>query len=248
VKVGDINGNVDANLQAGIISETRSAQSLIMTLPNTYVEEDEVFEIEVLASDAINLRGLQVAFSLNGLELVEIKQGSMNIKSNDYVMMDKDLKMSYANAIGDYAQADDVLYTLVVRAKSDGQLSEMIEINDKSLIAEAYIGKDLNVGSVEIEWRNDEEIEPVELLVAGSASPNPWRSKTEINFEIPNAGLVSIIVRDASGRVIFTKEAAFEAGNQSFTITNDDITTTGLLLYELKFGEQTINKKMIRIE
>jgi hypothetical protein len=248
VKVGDINGNVDANLQAGIISETRSAQSLIMALPNTNVEEGKVYEIEVLASDAINVRGLQIAFSLSGLEIVEIKNGSMNIKTKDFVTTDDALKMSYANAIGDYAQADDVLYTLVVRAKSDGLLSEMIEINDESLSAEAYIGSDLKVGSVEIEWRDEEVVLPLELLVAGSTSPNPWRSQTEINFEIPNAGLVGIIVRDASGRVIFTKESDFEAGNQSFTITNDDVSTTGLLLYELKFGEQIVHKKMIRIE
>ncbi len=248
VKVGDINGNVDANLQAGIISETRSAQSLIMTLPNTYVEEDKVYEIEVLTSDAINLRGLQVAFSLNGLEIVEIKQGSMNIKSNDFVTTDNELKMSYANAVGDYAQADDVLYTLVLRAKSDGHLSEMIRIDDKSLNAEAYLGSNLKVGSVEIEWRDDEVVVPVELMVVGSVSPNPWRSQSEINFEIPREGSVSLTVRDVSGRVIFTNSDYFSAGKQSFTITNDDVKIAGLLLYELTFGDQVVHKKMIRIE
>ena len=248
VKIGDINGNVDANLQAGIISETRSAQSLIMTLPDTEVEEDQVYEIEVLTSDAINLRGLQVAFSLNGLELVEIKRGAMNINSNDFITSNDELKMSYANAVGDYAQANDVLYTIVVKATSDGQLSEMIALDDKSLNAEAYIGTDLRVGPVEIEWRDDEVVVPVELLVAGSASPNPWRSQSQINFEIPRSGPVSLIVRDGSGRILHTMSNYFSAGKQFFTITNDNVKVTGLLLYELKFGEQVVNKKMIRLE
>jgi hypothetical protein len=248
VKVGDINGNVDANLQAGIISETRSAQSLIMTLPNTEVEEGKVYEIDVLTSDAINLRGLQLAFSLDELQLVDIKRGAMNIRSNDVANVDNELKMSYANAIGDYAQANDVLYTLVVRATSNGLLSEMIAISDKSLNAEAYIGKDLKVGSVEIEWRDDEVVVPVELLVANSISPNPWRSQADINFEIPREGAVSLTVRDVSGRVLYTKSDSFSAGKQSFTITNDDVKVTGILLYELKFGKQVVNKKMIRIE
>ena len=248
VKVGDVNGNVDVNMQAGIISEIRSSESLIMTLPNTEVEADRVYEIDVLTSDAINLRGLQLAFSLDELQLVEIKRGAMNIRSNDIVIVDNELKMSYANAIGDYAQANDVLYTLVVRATSDGLLSDMIAINDKSLNAESYIGTDLKVGSVEIEWRDDEVVVPVELLVVGSASPNPWRSQSEINFEIPRSGTVSLIVRDGNGRILHTKSNDFSAGKQSFTITNDDVKVTGLLLYELKFEEQVVNKKMIRIE
>ncbi len=248
VKVGDVNGNVDANLQAGIISETRSTQSLIMSLPNTAVEAEKVYEVDVLTSEAINLRGLQIALSLNGLELIEVKRGAMNIRSNDIVANDNELKMSYANAIGDYAQSNEVLYRLVVRAKINGQLSEMISLDDKALNAEAYLGADLNVGSVEIEWRDDEVVAPVELLVARSASPNPWRSQSEINFEIPRAGVVSLILRDASGRVLYTKSDEFSAGNQSFILTSDDITVSGILLYELKFGEQVVRKKMIRIK
>jgi len=249
VKVGDINGNVDVNVQSGIISETRSSQSLIMSLPNTQVEADKVYEIDVLTSDAIDLRGLQVALSLNDLELIEVKRGAMNIKSNDFVVVNgNELKMSYANAIGDYTQADDVLYTLVVRAKIDGQFSEMVSINDKAIDAEAYMGTDLNVGSIEIEWRDDEVVAPVELLVAHSASPNPWRSQSEINFEIPRAGVVSVVVRDVTGRVLYTKSSDFSVGKQSFTLTNEDVSVAGILLYELKFGEQIVRKKMIRMK
>jgi hypothetical protein len=195
-----------------------------------------------------NLRGLQLAFSLDELQLVDIKRGAMNIRSNDVANVDNELKMSYANAIGDYAQANDVLYTLVVRATSNGLLSDMIAINDKSLNAESYIGTDLRVGPVEIEWRDDEVVVPVELLVANSISPNPWRSQADINFEIPREGAVSLTVRDVSGRVLYTKSDSFSAGKQSFTITNDDVKVTGILLYELKFGKQVVNKKMIRIE
>jgi len=172
----------------------------------------------------------------------------MNVKSNDFVTTDSELKMSYANAIGDYAQADGVLYTLVLRATTDGRLSDMIEVNEKSLNAEAYIGADLKVGSVEIEWRDNEEVTSVQEIVAGSASPNPWRTQSEINFEIPTSGKVSLVVRDAAGRVLYTTSDNFSAGERSFTITNEDIQVRGVLLYELQFGEQVVRKKMIRIE
>ena len=248
VKVGDINGNVEANVQAGIISEARSNESLILSLPDTKVEKDELYEIEVLTRDAINLKGLQAAFTLDGLELVEINRGSMNIRTNDVVTSAETMKMSYANAVGDYAAAGDVLYTMVVRATSDGRLSEKLSIEDNTLASEAYMGDDLEVRSIALEWRSMENVDPVALLLAGSVTPNPWRSQTEIHFELPRAGEVNLTVRDASGRVIHQMSGRFLAGEQSFSISKEDVNATGVLLYELQYGDQIENRKMIRIE
>jgi len=248
MKIGDVNSSVDANLQAGVMTETRSSHSLVMNIPNTEVEVDKVYEIEVQAGVSVNLKGLQMALSFQDLELIEVLAGNMNIKSNDMVIEEGSMKLSYANAIGDYVQADAKLFTLVVKAKSNGQLSEMIEINEKSLDAESYLGAELKIGNVEIEWREDENVAPVELFVAGSASPNPWRSQTNINFEIPSTGIVSLTVRDLGGKVLYTKQDEFNVGKQSFIITHDDVNVTGLLLYELQYGDQIVQKKMIRIE
>jgi len=44
------------------------------------------------------------------------------------------------------------------------------------------------------------------------------------------------------------KEAEFEAGENNFIITHDDVKTTGVLLYEMRFEDQTVNSKMIRID
>jgi len=105
----------------------------------------------------------------------------------------------------------------------------------------------LNIGKVEISWRED-KVASVKKLIAGSVSPNPWRTQSDIHFEMPSSGIVNLVVRDASGKVIFTKEGEFEAGDQSFTITHEDVQISGILLYELQFGDQVIHKKMIRIE
>ena len=248
VKVGDINGNVEANVQAGIISETRSNESLILSLPDTEVEKDELYEIEVQTRASLDVRGLQVGFRLDGLELVDIKQGAMDIRPSDIFTDGSTVKMSYANAIGDQVSSEEVLYTMVVRATSDGRLSEKLSIEDNTLASEAYMGDDLEVGSVALEWRSMENVDPVALLLAGSVTPNPWRSQTEIHFELPRAGEVNLTVRDASGRVIHQMSGRFLAGEQSFSISKEDVNATGVLLYELQYGDQIENRKMIRIE
>lgn len=248
VKTGDINGNVDMNVAAGIVSETRSNTTMTLEMPNLEVERGNLYQVTVKGVDELNVFGMQHSLDLGGLELVDVKPGKMEMRKDFTSQNNGLMNVSYASAKGDNISNDDVLYTLVVKATQDGELSEMIKMSSKGLDAEFYNGKDLAKGDIEITWRDAEFDNLVELLSIEGNNPNPWRNSTDLKFYLPSSGKVNLVVKDARGQLLMNKVSILDSGQNKFTITNDDINISGVLFYELRFKDQIVNGKMIRIE
>jgi len=248
VKTGDVNGNVDMNVAAGVMSETRSNSTLILEMPNIEVEKGNLYEVDVRGVESLNVFGMQYSLDLDGLEMVDINPGKMDVRKENTSQREGQLHISYAAALGDEVKGEDKLYTLVMKATKDGQLSEMIRLSTKGLEAEFYKGEALAKGDVELSWRETNSNGLVELLSLEGNSPNPWRNSTEIVFYMPSNGQVSLIITDVSGRLLLSKIGEYTAGEQRIELTNSEITKGGVLLYELQFEDQVVNGKMIRIE
>lgn len=248
VKTGDVNGSIDMNIAAGITSETRSSETLTLGLPDISVERGKLYKVAVEGTEAMNVYGMQHTLLLDGVELVNTIPGKMNVTRDHMSSNASLLNVSYASANGDQVNTGDILYTMVVKATMDGQLSDMIDISTKGLEAQSYHGNELTIGDVDITWRTANEDNLVQLLGLEGNKPNPWRNNTEIVFQLPRKGKVSLRVTDVNGRLLVSKERDFEAGENNFMITNDDVKISGILLYEIRFEDQIANSKMIRIE
>lgn len=248
VKTGDVNGNVDMNLKAGLVSETRSAKTLTMSLPSLEIKRGQQYSIDVLANEDLEVYGLQNTFAIEGIEILDIEPGIFDMKKNLISINDAHLNVSYVSANGDNVHEGDRLFTLVVKAKEDGNLSEMIELTNKGLNAEVYVGEGLNVGNLDISWRNNTIENPTEVLTLDGNRPNPWRSNTELEFFMPETGEVTLTVKDVNGRLLMTRTTGFGYGQQSFNLTSEDVKIAGVLIYELRYANQVVNGKMIRIE
>ena len=85
-------------------------------------------------------------------------------------------------------------------------------------------------------------------LTADQNTPNPWKASTSITVYVPVAGDVMVSVRDAQGRVVYTNSEYLAAGEQTITLTSDDILQSGIYIYEIESDNQVVNGKMIRIE
>ena len=248
VKTGDMNGNVDVNNAIGQEIETRSKSTLTMELPDISVERGNLYEVEVRSAGSQEVYGMQYSLDLEGLELIGILPAKMDMRKAYTSERAGQLNVSYASAEGDRLEGDEVLYTMIMKATSDGQLSEMVSLGKAGLSAESYHGEDLAKGDIEISWRDSKEESLVAQLSLIGNSPNPWRNSTEIKFQLPRKGKVSMRITDVSGRLLVSKEGEFDAGENNFTITNDDVKITGMLLFEMRFEDQIENSKMIRIE
>jgi hypothetical protein len=58
--------------------------------------------------------------------------------------------------------------------------------------------------------------------------PNPFNDKTTITFNLPEAGNATLKVFDVTGKVIYTNKGSFGKGMNSFTLTKNDLPSTGV--------------------
>ncbi len=78
--------------------------------------------------------------------------------------------------------------------------------------------------------------------------PNPFNPSTVINFTIPKAGNVSLKVYNVLGQEVATLVNGFKAP-QSYTVEfNGANLATGIYFFTLKYGDQSITKKMLLLK
>ena len=77
--------------------------------------------------------------------------------------------------------------------------------------------------------------------------PNPFSSKTSINYKIVVAGMVQLKVFDVFGREIVTLVNQYQQpGNYSFSINSDELSlASGIYYYRVVDGDYSESKKMI---
>jgi len=248
VKTGDVNGDVDMNIAAGVVTETRSSETLILNMPNIEVERGSLYEIEVKSSEAATLFGMQYAMDIEGLEVVNVLPGVLEMKKDFMANYTDHINVSYASAFGDELVDGDVLFTLLVKANTDGQLRDMIDLSEAGLMAEAYQGRELAIADITLDWRESETSTLVDAMSLEGNSPNPWRYSTDIGFYLPAAGDVQLIITDVNGRLLINKTTRFNSGEQNFTLTDNDILISGILFFEMRYEDQIVNGKMIKIK
>ena len=80
-------------------------------------------------------------------------------------------------------------------------------------------------------------------------SPNPWTDKTTIVCKSDKAGIATIRLMDATGALIFKGDQKVNVGENQLEIKADVLNgKTGVILYEIRMGNEVANGKMIRIQ
>jgi hypothetical protein len=78
--------------------------------------------------------------------------------------------------------------------------------------------------------------------------PNPFNPSTQISFSIPQAGNVSLKVYNVLGQEVATLMDGVKSA-QTYNVTFDaSKLSSGVYFYTLKFGEQSISKKMLLLK
>jgi hypothetical protein len=91
----------------------------------------------------------------------------------------------------------------------------------------------------------DQSIKNVEDFILGQNYPNPFNPSTTIQFSIPAAGHVSLVVYDMLGQKIETLlNGHHQKGSHNVTWTADDL-PSGVYLYQLVSGSLSETKKFV---
>lgn len=111
----------------------------------------------------------------------------------------------------------------------------------------------LDLAGTNLEYRTDDLIIaavavettlPTTLAIA-SVYPNPFNSRTTINYSLPQAGAVQLVVFDMAGRqVAVIATGSLKAGTHTATLDGSNL-SSGIYILKLKAGSVTASTKIV---
>ena len=243
IKVGDVNATVKSHSLLGTVVRSDN-EALVFQTAEQKINAGQEVRVTMSAENFVEINGYQFTLNLDGLVFEHVEENQLSMSEDNFGIHHGAITTSWNidNAIT--AQGD--LFTLVFTSTKDGQLSEMLDVNSSITTAEAY-DANYELHNINIEFTDDNN-----QVIAGDYrllqnTPNPFNSETMIGFVLPENGSASIEILDVQGKVIKLIEGDYHGGLNQVRLSNEDLSTDGVLYYRLTSGTYTATKKMILI-
>src|SRR5690606_3896381 len=205
----------------------------------------EVYRVEVRSDNFEQIRGLQYTLDYADayVTLESIEGGALNITGDNYLKYGPGtVTFSWNEAEGVDAHAEKVLFTIVLKAKSEVALRDVLSLNGRVTPQESY--------------NSAGEPQQVALHFTGrdpgfalyQNTPNPYTGETVIGFQLPHSGAADLTIYDVTGRLIKRISGEYESGYNEVRLTSTELGVTGVLYYQLDTDRYTATKKMIVVE
>jgi large repetitive protein len=243
VKVGDVNAS--AVVSSATAAEVRTAGTLDINAADAALKAGQEYSVEFNAADLKNVQGYQFALNLDKskVELVDIVYGvakaeNFGVFANEGIITTSWNQAGLATAMA----KQGALFTLVLRAKADAQLSSALSLN-RIVAPEAYNGNndqlDLALTFNKAAVSNGFELK--------QNTPNPFNGETLINFNLPKATAATLTISDVTGRILKSVRANYAKGMNQVSLKASDLNASGVLYYTLEAEDFTATKKMILV-
>ncbi len=258
VKVGDVNGSAATNATGDDTQDRNFTDNLTFVVDEQRVQAGETFRIPFSAKNLSNLLGYQFAlrFDPHAASLVNIEMGDLtNLTETNFGLTKLDegiITTSWDNAKNtlhpDSDRENTILFTLIFNANTNISLSEMLQIADNTMSAEAYKlaeNNDVNTMGIGLQF-NDLSAIPGEFELYQN-NPNPFRENTVIGFRLPESGKATLKVYDLSGNILKVVSREFDKGYNEIMFDKKDLGSSGVLFYELETPTHTATRRMVRL-
>jgi hypothetical protein len=235
IKIGDVNGNVQTNLNHQ--QERQQRAQLELPLPEQNLEKGTTYLIPFVLPEGTAVEGLQLALGFAGVSLEKIHFGQAT--AQNFHTKDQLLFISW-NSTAESGQASPLLFTLEITAQEHTLLSHALRVSDRHLPAEAY--------------RNDGEFDLRLAFITPKATrisleqnvPNPFREYSQISFTLAQQEVVEFTIINAQGQVTYTTTQTYVAGPHVIDIDSKLLSnSTGVFHYRLATEKETVSKKMV---
>jgi hypothetical protein len=239
IKIADLNASFDPhNLNS--VQGRNLNETLKINVKDEAVKSGEFVKLEFSTSafiqgfqftldfnsDVLNFKGIEEGI-LTGANL-----GSSNNEEGIITFSWNDSKPVDFNG--------EELISIEFYALQDIQLSEVLNINSRLTIAEAYDASDAIMDVELIFDSSDQELN----TVLYQNTPNPFKGNTNIGFSLAQTENVKLTIRDVNGKTIKLIEREFSKGYNSVEIDN---IPNGVFYYTLEVDDFSMTKKMIKL-
>jgi len=241
VKIGDVNGTAIPNNLVGQEAEGRSG-ALVLNAQDAAVESGETIEVAVTSDMFTDVLGYQFTLNLNGLSVTGVDAGALDITEANYGVFAGQMTMSWNAVEAVKVASDEVLFTVTLKADQDVRLSEAVQVTSEITSTEAYVSNE--VRTVDLRFVDG----TVKEFALYQNVPNPFESKTIIQFDLPEAAKATLTVFDQTGKVVKEIVGDYSAGSNQVELRRSDINGSGMLYYRLESGDYSAAKKMVIID
>lgn len=245
VKIGDLNEDVNpSGFQSG---DTRSEKQLTFYTQEQAIKRGEEYTVEFTTKQLATVNAYQYTlnFNQNALEFVEVIPGALENMSDQNFGLLLNKGAITTNWYGTASDKTHQVFSLRFKARTDGQLSELLSINSRFTASEAY-GRDSKLMDVNLQFELEEDVViPGTVFELYQNQPNPFKQQTVIGFNLPEPGNTSLVIYDLAGRVVKVIDGQFNQGYQEITIDQAELSTSGLLYYQLNSAAGSLTRKMM---
>ena len=250
VKIGDVNlsaspSSLDAN---GL--ENRSQGMFELKAPNINLQSGEEYEVSISSSQIEQIGGLQFTLDFNQsyIEVLDIDYGLIQPTNINTKSLGRGLiGMNWTRYAGANDSDDNQFLKLRIRAIDGGvSLQDVLALSSSVLTAEAYDRNDNNqVLGIDLSFYDVEAnaVEMVDFAVSQNM-PNPFRTTTKIDVNLPYADQAEFVIHDLSGKAVYQKTYNFDKGHNVIDFENQNI-AAGVYYYSVSTTEFSKVMKMI---
>ena len=240
IKIGDVNGNAVANSS---LSSNRSNDIASLQVPSRLLHEGEVVEVPISMDDLNKLSGIQFSIRATGAEILDISSDHIDLDAGVMRRVSsQEISLAWA---GIEPVSSGHLFTLTLSAQETGTLDDILSLDQSRIDAEVY---DDTFGEYDLTLAFTEDNALVETYELYQNTPNPFSGETLIGFDLREAGEATFTVWDISGKAIYTTTQNYERGAHKITLTSEELSTSGVLYYQLTSKNFTATRKMIMID
>ncbi len=244
VKIGDVNLSGDPARSSSDNYRSTTGE-LHLNVADVTLKGGELYRVDVTSDNFVNINGLQYTLSYlsNMVEVESIEAGALNVTKDNYTHYAPGvITSSWNEADGQNLSANTVLFTIVLKAKSEVQLRDVLSLNNRVTVSEAY---DAEGGLKDVSLRFDGQESGFALY---QNTPNPYIGHTVIGFSLPEATAAVISIYDVSGKLIKRIDGEYNAGYNEVSVASKDLSISGVLYYQLDTDKYTATRKMVVIE
>ena len=241
IKTGDIDGSYLSSLTNNQTDE-RSAK--VLTFDHKKLTAGSQAEIVLTSSEIEAIKGLQFSFYVDPTKakVLDIYSGKTVDPVHYFTNDGANYKVVWSDP--KHAFADIIVSIELLKETTTSDV--FFQTNDME--NQLYMEDAGNITSHKLSIRSaGNEAQLTTGLRIYQNVPNPFTTETEISFEIDKEESVSLNVFNAEGKLLYTKTANFAKGLNSFKITEDDLKTKGILLYQILTKTHYSGRRMIKL-
>jgi len=242
IKIGDVNGTAKPDFTQLLPRE--SLLPFELKTDQQFYSEGDIINVPIRISSDQMLTGFQFTLAAPGMEFLHIFPGQLDVSEEHFALYNDRVSISWFDENTIDVSADDVLFTLQLRAIKSGNIGQALSINSEITEAEIYLVDEETFLPV---LHVDDPHAGSDLQIL-SCAPNPWKEETIINFYMPESEQVNFTLFDISGREIFSTSSYLKSGYHQQLLKSSDFQGTGILFFQISTSHMSEITKLLVVE